>query len=78
MSKDRNVQLQSSDLVKFEVDTSVLQYSQILKDIIAVTGNKSTIPFANISSSILAKVVECCTYHWQLKGSTDEKSEATA
>lgn len=63
MSKNSRVTLKSSDDELFEVDEIVAYESQTVKDMIEDTGTNSPIPLLNVSSKILAKVIEYCHYH---------------
>ncbi|KAJ7530072.1 hypothetical protein O6H91_15G077800 [Diphasiastrum complanatum] len=57
------VKLRSSDEEMFEVDEAIAYESQTVKNMIEDTGTDSPIPLPNVSSKILAKVIEYCKYH---------------
>lgn len=60
------VELKSSEGQVFKVEISVACQSRFIKDMVEDMGSKATaspIVFPNISSKILAKVMEYCTYH---------------
>ncbi|GLJ14409.1 hypothetical protein SUGI_0232810 [Cryptomeria japonica] len=63
--------LRSSDNQNFEVDEVVAMESQTIRDLIQLAGNTSTsqpaISLANVSSDILAMVIEYCKYHVHAK-----------
>jgi S-phase kinase-associated protein 1 len=73
MSRDNKVKLKSSDDEMFEVDESVAYESQTVKNMIEDTGTDSAIPLPNVSSKILAKVIEYCRYHVESQKSSDDK-----
>ncbi|CAK9272597.1 unnamed protein product [Sphagnum jensenii] len=60
---ERRVKLKSSDDEMFEVEESVAFKSQAVKNMIEDTGMDHPIPLPNVSSKILAKVIEYCKYH---------------
>jgi S-phase kinase-associated protein 1 len=60
---ERRVKLKSSDDEMFEVEESVAFESQAVKNMIEDTGMDHPIPLPNVSSKILAKVIEYCKYH---------------
>ncbi|KAJ7125570.1 hypothetical protein O6H91_01G153300 [Diphasiastrum complanatum] len=55
--------LKSSDEEEFVVEEAVAFESQTVKDMIEDTGTDSAVPLPNVSSKILAKVIEYCKYH---------------
>ncbi|KAH9555856.1 hypothetical protein CY35_08G138500 [Sphagnum magellanicum] len=67
------VKLKSSDDEMFEVDKAVALESQAVKNMIEDTGMDHPIPLPNVSSKILAKVIEYCKYHVDNQKSTDDK-----
>ncbi|CAM6088255.1 unnamed protein product [Calypogeia fissa] len=73
MSRDNKVKLKSSDDEMFEVDEAVAYESQTVKNMIEDTGTDSAIPLPNVSSKILAKVIEYCRYHVESQKVSDEK-----
>uniref|UniRef100_A0A0C9RQB3 SKP1-like protein n=1 Tax=Wollemia nobilis TaxID=56998 RepID=A0A0C9RQB3_9CONI len=74
MAKEGKVKLKSSDDEMFEVDQAVAFESQTIKNMIEDTGTESAVPLPNVSSKILAKVIEYCKYHVDAAKATDEKS----
>ncbi|KAG6545932.1 hypothetical protein Mapa_012592 [Marchantia paleacea] len=73
MSKENKVKLKSSDDEMFEVDETVAYESQTVKNMIEDTGTDNPIPLPNVSSKILAKVIEYCRYHVESQKISDEK-----
>jgi S-phase kinase-associated protein 1 len=67
------VKLKSSDDEMFEVDEAVAHESQTIKNMIEDTGTDAPIPLPNVSSKILAKVIEYCRYHVEAAKTTDDK-----
>lgn len=57
------VKLRSSDDEMFEVEQDVANQSQMIKNMIEDTGIDCPIPLPNVTSKILAKVIEYCKYH---------------
>jgi S-phase kinase-associated protein 1 len=57
------VKLRSSDDEMFEVDKEVADKSQMIRNMIEDTGTDNPIPLPNVTSKILAKVIEYCKYH---------------
>jgi len=70
---EKRVKLKSSDDEMFEVDEAVAFESQAVKNMIEDTGLDAPIPLPNVSSKILAKVIEYCKYHVDNQKSSDEK-----
>jgi S-phase kinase-associated protein 1 len=70
---EKRVKLKSSDDEMFEVDEAVAFESQAVKNMIEDTGMDHPIPLPNVSSKILAKVIEYCKYHVDNQKSTDDK-----
>ncbi|KAJ7536812.1 hypothetical protein O6H91_12G082600 [Diphasiastrum complanatum] len=68
------VELRSSDGHMFEVDEAVAFESQTVKNMIEDTGKDSAVPLPNVTSKILAKVIEYCKYHVDLHKSGDEQA----
>lgn len=62
MAEDK-VKLRSSDEEMFEVDQEVANHSKMIRNMIEDTGIDCPIPLPNVSSKILAKVIEYCSYH---------------
>jgi S-phase kinase-associated protein 1 len=73
--EDELVTLRSSDEEKFEVSQEVAFKSETIKNMIEDTGTESTIPLPNVSSKILAKVIEYCKYHVSAKKSETSEDE---
>eukprot|EP00252_Welwitschia_mirabilis_P023609 TRINITY_DN6721_c0_g1_i1.p1 TRINITY_DN6721_c0_g1~~TRINITY_DN6721_c0_g1_i1.p1 ORF type:complete len:158 (-),score=27.32 TRINITY_DN6721_c0_g1_i1:293-766(-) len=76
MAKDK-VKLKSSDEELFEVDEAVAFESQTIKNMIEDTGTESAIPLPNVSSKILAKVIEYCKFHVDVQKATEDKTNAS-
>jgi S-phase kinase-associated protein 1 len=70
---EKRVKLKSSDDEMFEVEEAVAFESQAVKNMIEDTGMDHPIPLPNVSSKILAKVIEYCKYHVDNQKSTDDK-----
>ncbi|CAK9224487.1 unnamed protein product [Sphagnum troendelagicum] len=70
---ERRVKLKSSDDEMFEVEESVAFESQTVKKMIEDTGMDHPIPLPNVSSKILAKVIEYCKYHVDNQKASDDK-----
>lgn len=62
-STTEKVLLKSSDGQFFEVDKAVAQLSQTLKHLVEDTEPNTAIPLANVTSVVLAKVIEYCKKH---------------
>eukprot|EP00850_Spirogloea_muscicola_P022793 SM000312S11986 [mRNA] locus=s312:85649:86367:+ [translate_table: standard] len=62
-SDGTKVTLRSSDNETFEVDRAVAEESETVKSMIEDTGVDNTIPLPNVSSKILAKVIEYAKFH---------------
>mmetsp|Transcript_38401 Transcript_38401/g.64513 ORF Transcript_38401/g.64513 Transcript_38401/m.64513 type:complete len:155 (+) Transcript_38401:143-607(+) len=56
------VKLRSSDEEMFEVELEVANKSQMIRNMLEDTGTDNPIPLPNVSSKILAKVIEYCKY----------------
>jgi S-phase kinase-associated protein 1 len=63
MSSSRKINLKSSDGEIFEIDTAVAMESQTLKHMIEDCADNTTITAQNVTSNILAKVVEFLKKH---------------
>mmetsp|Transcript_2861 Transcript_2861/g.4544 ORF Transcript_2861/g.4544 Transcript_2861/m.4544 type:complete len:158 (-) Transcript_2861:890-1363(-) len=72
------VTLRSSDEEKFEVEQEVAFKSETIKNMIEDTGTDAAIPLPNVSSKILAKVIEYCKYHVGAKKSETSEDETKA
>ncbi|CAM6045870.1 unnamed protein product, partial [Sphagnum compactum] len=69
---ERRVKLKSSDDEMFEVEESVAFESQAVKNMIEDTGMDHPIPLPNVSSKILAKVIQYCKYHVDNQKASDD------
>jgi len=67
------VSLNSCDGEKFEVDAEVAFESQTVRHMIEDTGMDAPIPLPNVSSKVLAHVIEFCKYHVEAAKTTDGK-----
>ncbi|KAM7259255.1 hypothetical protein ACFE04_014996 [Oxalis oulophora] len=63
MSTTKKIILKSSDNETFEVDQSVIEQSQTIKHMIEDECADNGIPVPNVTSKILAKVIEYCNKH---------------
>ncbi len=70
---EKRLKLKSSDDEMFEVEEAVAFESQTVKNMIEDTGVDHPIPLPNVSSKILAKVIEYCKYHVDNQKFTDDK-----
>eukprot|EP00239_Pterosperma_sp_CCMP1384_P002802 CAMPEP_0197843662 /NCGR_PEP_ID=MMETSP1438-20131217/578_1 /TAXON_ID=1461541 /ORGANISM="Pterosperma sp., Strain CCMP1384" /LENGTH=156 /DNA_ID=CAMNT_0043453961 /DNA_START=76 /DNA_END=546 /DNA_ORIENTATION=+ len=70
---EEKVVLRSSDEEMFEVDQEVAKHSTMICNMIEDTGIDCPIPLPNVTSKILAKVVEYCTYHVNASKVDDNK-----
>jgi len=70
---EKRVKLKSSDDEMFEVEEAVAFESQAVKNMIEDTGMDHPIPLPNVSSKILAKVIEYCKYHVDNQKASDDK-----
>jgi S-phase kinase-associated protein 1 len=72
---DDMVILQAEDDKEFKVLVNAAKLSDTIKNLIEDAGTDLPIPLPNVSSDILAKVVEYCNYHIDhpVTPSTDEK-----
>ncbi|RZC64079.1 hypothetical protein C5167_025828, partial [Papaver somniferum] len=75
MSTPKMVTLKSSDGVTFDVEESVALQSQTIKHMIEDDCADNGIPLPNVTSKILAKVIEYCRKH---DGDADEKDKDEA
>jgi len=67
------VHLRSSDEQMFEVDEEVAFESLTVRNMIEDTGTEAPIPLPNVSSKILAKIVEYCKFHVETKATSSDK-----
>jgi len=73
MSSKRKITLKSSDCETFVIDEAVALESETIKHLIEDDCvNYSGIPLSNVTSNILAKVIEYCKKHVEV-GSSEEK-----
>ncbi|XP_047166671.1 SKP1-like protein 1B [Vigna umbellata] len=75
MSSARKITLKSSDGEAFEVDEAVALESQTIKHMIEDDCADSGIPLPNVTSKILAKVIEYCKKHVDAANPDDKPSE---
>ncbi|KAL3130526.1 SKP1-like protein 1A [Trebouxia sp. C0009 RCD-2024] len=71
------VKLRSSDQQMFEVEEDVAFQSLTVKNMSEDTGLDAPIPLPNVSSKILAKVIEYCKYHVDAEKKADDKPSKT-
>eukprot|EP00894_Picocystis_sp_ML_P002990 jgi/Pico_ML_1/53507/g4042.t1 len=72
------VKLLSSDQELFEVEEDVAFESVTIKNMIEDTGIEEQIPLPNVSSKILSKVIEYCTYHVNATKAQEDKTAPDA
>lgn len=68
--------LKSADGESFEVDEAVAVESQTIKHMIEDVAVHASIPLPNVSSKILAKVIEYCNRHVQSSPNSTSESDA--
>eukprot|EP00249_Psilotum_nudum_P009427 c21929_g1_i1 orf=415-891(-) len=73
MATDVKVKLRSFDDEMFEVDEMVAFESQTIKNMIEDTGCDAPIRLPNVSSRILAKVIEYCKFHVDARQGGDDR-----
>ncbi|KAL9395128.1 hypothetical protein Peur_014413 [Populus x canadensis] len=76
MSTGRKFILKSSDGESFEVDEAVAVESQTIKHMIEDDCADNGIPLPNVTSKVLAKVIEYCKKHVESPKSDDRPSSA--
>ncbi|XP_011003066.1 PREDICTED: SKP1-like protein 1B [Populus euphratica] len=76
MSAGRKFILKSSDGESFEVDEAVAVESQTIKHMIEDDCADNGIPLPNVTSKVLAKVIEYCKKHVESPKSDDRPSSA--
>ncbi|XP_061358980.1 SKP1-like protein 1A [Gastrolobium bilobum] len=75
MASTKKISLQSSDGEVFEVDEAVALESQIIKHMIEGDCADSGIPLSNVTSKILAKVIEYCKKRVEATSSDEKPSD---
>ncbi|GMP27076.1 hypothetical protein CsSME_00003236 [Camellia sinensis var. sinensis] len=75
MSSSKKITLKSSDGEAFEVEESLALESQTIKHMIEDDCAHSVIPLPNVTSKILAKVIEYCKKHVQISKTQDRSAE---
>ncbi|RYR14017.1 hypothetical protein Ahy_B04g070697 isoform B [Arachis hypogaea] len=71
----RKITLKSSDGEAFEVDEAVALESQTIKHMIEDNCADSGIPLPNVTSKILAKVIEYCKKHVEAANAEERPNE---
>ncbi|XP_055815516.1 SKP1-like protein 1B [Solanum dulcamara] len=74
MSTPKKIALKSSDGEIFEVSEAVALESQTIKHLIEDDCADSTIPLPNVTSKILAKVLEYCNRHVEASTKKEDKA----
>lgn len=60
-----NVTLMSNEGDSFTVDVRVAKMSETVKNLVEDAGTDNPVPLPNVSSKVLAKVIEYCKYHFE-------------
>jgi len=74
MSTSKTIVLKSSDGETFEVEESVAVESQTIKHMIEDDCADTSIPLPNVTSKILAKVIEYCKRHVESAAKSEDKA----
>ncbi|KAH7834544.1 hypothetical protein Vadar_017258 [Vaccinium darrowii] len=74
MSTSKTIVLKSSDGETFEVEESVAVESQTIKHMIEDNCADTSIPLPNVTSKILAKVIEYCKRHVESAAKSEDKA----
>lgn len=77
MSSPKKILLKSSDGEVFEVEEVVALESQTLKHMVEEDCANTEIPLPNVTSSILAKVIEYCKKHVDSAAAGDKDAKFT-
>ncbi|KAF7115919.1 hypothetical protein RHSIM_RhsimUnG0045200 [Rhododendron simsii] len=77
MSIPKKIVLKSSDGETFEVEETVALESQTIKHMIEDDCADNTIPLPNVTSKILAKVIEYCRKHVEASGAASPPTTST-
>ena len=75
MASSKKITLMSSDGEAFEVEAAVALESQTIKPMIEDDCADSVIPLPNVTSKILAKVIEYCKKHVDSPKTEDRSAE---
>nr|WAW38345.1 Skp1-like protein 1 [Persicaria minor] len=75
MASEKKITLKSSDGETFEVEESVAVESQTIKHMIEDECADNVIPLPNVTSKILAKVIEYCKKHVESPKTEDRTAE---
>ncbi|KAF7126543.1 hypothetical protein RHSIM_Rhsim11G0192400 [Rhododendron simsii] len=74
MSTSKTIVLKSSDGETFEVEEAVAVESQTIKHMIEDNCADTSIPLPNVTSKILAKVIEYCKRHVESAAKSEDKA----
>ncbi|XP_021728238.1 SKP1-like protein 1A [Chenopodium quinoa] len=77
MASTRKITLKSSDGETFEVEETVALESQTIKHMVEDDCADNVIPLPNVTSKILAKVIEYCKKHVDSPKSSSDNAAAT-
>ena len=73
----KRIKLRSSDDELFEVEEGVAFQSDFIKNMVEDTGSGVPIPLPNVSGKILAKIIEYCKFHVNVKDPSSSSTAAT-